>query len=106
MSQSNKYKIQYYLFKKHKKMFAWIINIKKLNVCLQYHPFATHKIGKYKVGFFKTITVNNFILEPTLIEMLKNQNGEDLGIAFEILDIRLKEIINKSYEKHTHITNR
>jgi hypothetical protein len=101
MSQSNRYKIEYYLFKHFSKTiipekYGWIINIKKLNVCLQYHPDARgYRVKKYRKGFFKTITVNNFILEPTLIEMLKNNNESDYGLAFELLDIRLKEIINK-----------
>jgi len=90
MSKSNKYKI-YYKFTTQSRIRKWIINIKKLNLTLIYqnndypHVIATH-LGK---SFYELL--NNFIIEPDLITMLKSNDELTINIAFEILNNKLNE---------------
>lgn len=94
MSKSGKYKIEYYSFKNTRTgEVCWMVNIKKLNMCIHFHPnLELCKVEKYRVGFFKTTVHNNFILEPTLIGMLRSKDTSNHSLAFELLNIRLKEI--------------
>jgi hypothetical protein len=94
MSKSGKYKIEYYPFRSTNG--CWMINIKKLNMCIHFHPeLKWCKVEKYRAGFFKTTVINNFVLESTLVGMLKSKDTSNYGLAFELLNIRLKEIGEK-----------
>jgi hypothetical protein len=98
MSKSGKYKIEYYLFKNTNR--SWMINIKKLDMCIHFHTDSRWcKVEKYRTGFFKTTIINNFVLESTLVGMLKSKDTSNYGLAFELLNIRLKEIEEKHDRK-------
>ena len=86
MSVSNKYKVEYKTFLKN----AYLVNIKKLNLCLYIITLDLSRsfASEYKIGWVTHKVINNVLIEDTLASMLKSKNNDDLRLAFEILSTR------------------
>lgn len=92
MNKSNKYKIQ---FKYYKDNITWGMAIKKLDIICFYHPTTRdHNIIRFIDRKFWN-NLNNFIIEPDLIHMLKSKDNLSYQTAFEILNTRLLEKLKK-----------
>lgn len=93
MNKNNKYKIKYRFNNSNER---WGIAIKKLNITLFYHrDDRKHFITKFLDRTFWDV-LNNFIIEPDLIHMLKSKDDLSYQTAFEILNTRLLEKLNKN----------
>jgi tetraacyldisaccharide 4'-kinase len=80
-----------------------MINIKKLNMCIHFHPnLELCKVERYRVGFFKTTIHNNFILESTLVDMLKKMNHTP-HILSSGYGAVIKDSIRVNSQKHTYL---
>ena len=93
MSKSNKYKIYYCNYSSISR-YVWKISCKKLNLILAYKnpsKFGNHACrNNFNINHNSKI-LNNFIIEPSLLTMLKNTDKLSQNLAFEILNNRLND---------------
>lgn len=93
MNKSNKYKIYYYHALIDHPVFNWRIAIKKLNLILAFHHYNNERhFVSDNFNISKRCNIlNNFLIEPNLINMLKSKDSLTINLAFEILNNRLNE---------------
>lgn len=93
MNKSNKYNI--YLNYAILKPFSWRITIKKLNLVLAYVNKPLYGVNHVVINNFNPtkscIIVNNFLIEPNLVTMLKSKDELTINLAFEILNNRIND---------------
>ena len=94
MSKSNKYKIYYNLVPRSKfnTIYTWKISIEKLNLTIFYNSENNKHfiIDNFNISNISVI-LNNFLIEPVIITMLKGKDDLNTNLAFEILNQRLNE---------------
>jgi len=96
MSKSNKYKISYRLEKsgpfEFNSTFRLYFYIKKLKLRLIYEPNKYMLVGEYNYPLSnRNKILNNFLIEPTLLILIKSDDILNKQLGFEILNNRLNE---------------
>lgn len=94
MSLNNKYQIFYLKYQNGFSIwYKWRIIIPKLKLSLYFGNNTEHKIQSHKNTSYgqSNIILNNFLIEPNLINMLNSKDKFQINIAFEILNQRINE---------------
>ena len=90
MSKSNKYQIQTYRGFSNNQGYELFINIKKLNLSIYSNNKKTAIRPSLK-QFTSGKTINNFLIEPHLINLLNSNDKLNNDLAVQILKMRLNE---------------